>query len=781
MPATTIDGHRLNLTHLDKVLYPDTGTSKGQVIEYLKEIAPAMLPHLSQRPVTRKRWPDGVDADYFFERQAPPSIPQWVPRFSVHHQDRTVDYPLVDSTAGLALMGQLAALELHVPQWTVVKGKPGPVTRLIFDLDPGEGVELYDCARVALAVREYLTAVGLSSYPVTSGSKGIHVYAELITTLDSEPSQFAQKLAKQLAKDWPELVTATMAKTERSGNVFVDWSQNNPAKTTVAPYSLRGRAEPTAAAPRDWSELEEKGLRQLRFDEVLERCRSDGDLLPKSLDSLRTYRSKRHRGQTPEPMPEQSTDGHGSDSPDEPSFVIQEHHATNLHWDFRLEHDGVLVSWAVPKGVPAKPGTNRLAVQTEDHPLDYRMLSGTIPDDQYGGGRVEIFDSGSYAPIKWETGKLVFELHGDRIRGQYALINTKADRWLMHRIKKADERPIPSGDGEQPSKGATEHGAPPRGLQPMLATLRPADYLETLAAGEWSFEGKWDGIRAVGEVFDGKLRLHSRSGLDLTSTYPDLAWIGPALGEHAAVLDGEIVTLDAHDVTSFAALQNRMGLRRAADIERAAKKYPAEFFAFDILFLDGTSLMKKKYVDRRRVLDELVASCEGLTVPARLKGNGEHALDESRRRGWEGIVAKRNDSPYLPGQRGRSWVKVKNQRTQEVLVGGYRPGKGARANSLGSLLLGVPDEDGLRYIGRVGTGFTESALETLSRTLKRMSRKTSPFSAELKPAERKDAVWVTPRLVGEIAFTEWTTAGLVRHPTWRGLRPDKGPDDVRFE
>lgn len=268
MPATMIDGHRLNLTHLDKVLYPDTGTSKGQVIEYLKEIAPAMLPHLSQRPVTRKRWPDGVDSDYFFERQVPPSIPQWVPRFSVHHQDRTVDYPLVDSTAGLALMGQLAALELHVPQWTVVKGKPGPVTRLIFDLDPGEGVELYDCARVALAVREYLTAVGLSSYPVTSGSKGIHVYAELITTLDSEPSQFAQKLAKQLAKDWPELVTATMAKTERSGKVFVDWSQNNPAKTTVAPYSLRGRAEPTAAAPRDWSELEEKGLRQLRFDEA---------------------------------------------------------------------------------------------------------------------------------------------------------------------------------------------------------------------------------------------------------------------------------------------------------------------------------------------------------------------------------------------------------------------------------------------------------------------------------------------------------------------------------
>lgn len=781
MPAKTIEGHRLNLTHLDKVLYPDTGTSKGEIIEYLEAIAPVMVPHLSRRPVTRKRWPNGVDSGFFFERQAPASIPKWVPRFSVHHKDRTVEYPLIDSTAGLMLMGQLAALELHVPQWTVVKGEPGPATRLVFDLDPGADVELNDCARVALAVREHLAAAGLPSYPVTSGSKGIHVYAQLTTNLDAEPSQFAHTIANQLARDWPDLVTTTMAKTERSGKVFVDWSQNNPAKTTVAPYSLRGRDEPTVAAPREWSELEDKSLRQLRFDEVLERFRSGGDLLTASLDSLRTYRSKRHRGQTPEPIPEPSTDARAPIPDEEPSFVIQEHHATNLHWDFRLEHDGVLLSWAVPKGIPARPGTNRLAVQTEDHPLDYRTFSGTIPKGQYGGGRVEIFDSGSYAPIKWEAGKLVFELHGDRIRGQYALINTRANQWLMRKIKKVDERPVPSNNDGRPSTATPDLSALPRDLKPMLATLHTADDLKSMVTREWSFEGKWDGIRAVAEVLDGKLRLHSRSGLDLTSTYPDLAWIGPAIGEHTAVLDGEIVTLDAHDATSFAALQNRMGLRRPADIKRATEKYPAEFFVFDIVFLDGTSLLTKKYIDRRRILEKLAATCEGVTVPARLNGDGEHALDESRRRGWEGIVAKRNDSPYLPGQRGQSWAKVKNQRTQEVLVGGYRPGKGARADSFGSLLLGIPDENGLRYIGRVGTGFTDTTLETLSRTLKRLSRKTSPFSTHSRPAEQKDAKWVTPRVVGEVAFTEWTTAGLLRHPTWRGLRPDKKPDEVHRE
>ncbi|MFD7008452.1 non-homologous end-joining DNA ligase [Rhodococcus jostii] len=375
----------------------------------------------------------------------------------------------------------------------------------------------------------------------------------------------------------------------------------------------------------------------------------------------------------------------------------------------------------------------------------------------------------------------MFELHGDRLRGQYALIHTKADQWLMHKIKKANERPVPSTGGGSASQPAPESTPLPRDVKPMLATLGSTEDLTSMPEDEWSFEGKWDGVRAIGEVHAGELRLHSRSGRDLTPTYPDLGWIGPALGDHDAVLDGEIVTLGADDVTSFAALQNRLGLTRTADIERAAKKYPAEFFLFDILFLDGTSLLKKKYVDRRRILDELAAACDGITVPARLSGDAQHALDESRRQGWEGIVAKRLDSPYLPGQRGRAWIKVKNQRTQEVIIGGYRPGKGSRADTLGSLLLGVPDDHGLRYIGRVGTGFTAPMLETLSGKLRRLTRKTSPFTGDRKPAESKDAAWVTPRVVGEISFTEWTTAGLARHPAWRGLRPDKKPGEVRME
>ncbi|MFC9553957.1 ATP-dependent DNA ligase [Rhodococcus sp. NPDC056960] len=784
MPTRTVDGHRLNLTHLDKVLYPAAGTTKGEVIDYLAEIAPAMVPHLAQRPVTRKRWPDGVDASSFFERNLPSSTPKWVPRLTVRHRDRSIDYPLIDSTAALMLMGQLAALELHVPQWTVVDGKPGPVTRLVFDLDPGEGIDLPDCARVALAVKEQLDDAGLSSFPVTSGSKGIHVYASLTAESDLDPSSFARTLAKRLEKDWPRVVTATMTKTDRSGKVFVDWSQNNVAKTTVAPYSLRGRAEPTVAAPRDWSELESTDVRQLRFDEVLDRYRSDGDLLSASLDSFRVYRSKRTRGKTPEPVPDATADSSAAASGEALSFVVHEHHATTLHWDFRLEHDGVLVSWAVPKGVPKSPSKNRLAVRTEDHPLDYRTFSGTIPKGQYGGGRVDIFDEGTYVPIKWERDEVLFELRGRRLHGQYVLIHTKHDQWLMHKITKDRERPLPHTESDRVSESATSESTGekplPRDLEPMLATLGSDRDLDSMPSDEWSFEGKWDGIRAIAEVADGKVLLHSRTGRDLTATYAELVSIGDALAEHEAVLDGEIVTLDPAGVTSFSALQNRSGLRKKAAIAAAAQQYPAEFYVFDVLFVDGISLLHTGYADRRRVLEEL-ASATGLTVPPRLEGDAGEALAESRRRGWEGIVGKKDDSTYLAGRRGTGWIKVKNQRTQEVIVGGWRWGRGSRADTLGSLLLGIPDSDGLRYVGRVGTGFTEPMLDSLTGKLERLARKTSPFAAALTAAQRKDANWVTPRLVGEVGFTEWTTANLLRHPTWRGLRTDKKPEDVRLE
>ncbi|QCQ89998.1 ATP-dependent DNA ligase [Rhodococcus sp. SGAir0479] len=746
MSTRTIDGRRVAVSRLDKVLYPATGTTKGEVIDYYTAIAPAMLPHVVDRPATRKRWPNGVDEPAFFEKNLAASAPDWITTHAVHHKDRTVRYPVVDSTAALVWIGQQAALEVHVPQWQFVNGEPGPATRLVFDLDPGEGVGLPDCARVAFAVRDLVATLGWTAYPVTSGSKGIHVYVPLDRTLaPGGASTVARKVASSLEQLHPDLVTATMAKSVRAGKVFLDWSQNNPAKTTIAPYSLRGRTEPTVAAPRTWEELEDPDLRHLRFDEVLDRFRRDGDLLvdlDDRMDALSEYRRKRDPARTPEPIPRTAAEGGEGNS-----FVIQEHHARRLHYDFRLERDGVMVSWAVPRGLPTSSKENRLAVHTEDHPLEYASFSGSIPKGEYGGGTVSIWDAGTYEPVKWRDDEVIVRLFGERAQGQFALIRTKGDQWLMHRMKNED-----TGGGT---------GDLPRGLQPMLAT---AGSVEGLDPDEWAFEGKWDGIRLLVEFDGSDLTLRGRAGNDVTDRYPALQSLVHTLAGHRVVLDGEVVSVDAAGHTDFTALQ-------AGEAAR--------FWAFDILHLDGVSLLRKKYDDRRRVLEALATAVDGLEVPPRLSGPVESVVEQGQH--LEGIVAKRRDSVYLPGKRGTAWIKTKNWLTQEAVIGGWVRGRGAREGRLGALLLGVPAAGGLRYVGRVGTGFSERDLDRLAGLLSPLERKTSPFAGEVPDVRGRETVWVTPKLVGEVRFRDRTDAGRLRHPSWRGLREDKRADDVHDE
>ena len=420
--SVTVDGHVIKLTNLDKVLYPVTGTTKADVIGYYAEIAAIMLPQVIDRPATRKRWPDGVGDDssaptVFFNKDLAKGTPDWVTRFKIAHRDHDNFYPAVNDLATLTWLGQLAALEIHVPQWRFgANGQPRNPDRLVLDLDPGEGVSLAQCAEVARWAQEILTDIGHAPVPVTSGSKGIHLYAPLDGSLNPEQAtDVARELARALEADHPDTVTATMKRALRTGKVFIDWSQNNGAKTTVSPYSLRGRLRPTVAAPRTWDELADPDLDQLEYTEVLERIATGPDPLaamagpsPAVVDRLTTYRSMRDPAKTPEPVPSTPPSGGRGDT-----FVIQEHHARRLHYDFRLEHDGVLVSWAVPKGPPTDTGDNRLAVQTEDHPLEYATFAGSIPRGEYGGGSVAIWDSGTYELHKWRDGKeVIVTLHG---------------------------------------------------------------------------------------------------------------------------------------------------------------------------------------------------------------------------------------------------------------------------------------------------------------------------------------------------------------------------------
>jgi bifunctional non-homologous end joining protein LigD len=740
---------RVRLTNPDKVLYPATGTTKEDVFGYYTSIAEYMLPHIAGRPATRKRWPNGVDEPSFFEKQLAESAPDWLHRGTVAHRSGTTTYPIIDGSVGLAWIAQQAALEVHVPQWRFVSGKPGPATRIVFDLDPGPGVTMAQLADVARAVRDLIGDIGLTTYPVTSGSKGVHLYVPLTDPISSTgATTLAKRVAQQLEQSMPKLVTSTMTKSLRAGKVFVDWSQNNASKTTIAPYSLRGRPEPTVAAPRTWDELDDPELRQLRSAEVLARAAKDGDLLA-ALDQdapvedrLTTYRGMRDASRTPEPVPKSSPAVGNNDR-----FVIQEHHARRLHYDFRLERDGVLVSWAVPKNLPDSPAVNHLAVHTEDHPLEYLTFAGTIPKGEYGGGKVIVWDTGTYEAEKFTDKEVIVTLHGNRVSGRYALIQTDGDQWLAHRMK----------GQESPTQ---------KDLAPMLAT--PGSVAK-LKATDWAFEGKWDGYRLIFEADHGGMRLQSRSGRDVTSEYPRLQAVAETLADHHAILDGEVVALDETGVPSFSEMQNRV---RASRIE---------YWAFDLLALDGRSLLRAQYRDRRRLLETLASDRGALIVPDLLPGDGTQALDYSRKRRWEGVVAKRWESTYQPGRRSASWIKDKNWTTQEVVIGGWRAGTGGRTSGIGSLLMGIPGEGGLQYVGRVGTGFTERELARLKDVLSPLRTEESPFATPLPRQEAKGVTFVEPELVGEARYGERTSDGRLRHPSWRGLRPDKAPEEVAWE
>jgi bifunctional non-homologous end joining protein LigD len=756
---------RVRLTNPDKVLYPATGTTKAEVFDYYIGIADVMIPHIAGRPVTRKRWPNGVHEASFFEKQLASSAPDWLGRGTIVHKSGTTTYPIIDTVEGVAWIAQQASLEVHVPQWRFVAGgrsgaggdteHPGPATRLVFDLDPGEGVKMTQLCEVAQEVRDLMADIGLTTYPLTSGSKGLHLYAPLEEPVSSRGAVvLAKRVAQQLEKAMPKLVTSTMTKSVRAGKVFLDWSQNNASKTTIAPYSLRGRERPTVAAPRTWDEIADPKLRHLRFDEVLERVEMHGDLLEPLDDVLPTvgpqlargdrltkYRSMRDASKTPEPVPAKPPTAGNNDR-----FVIQEHHARRLHYDLRLERDGVLVSWAVPKNLPDTPSVNHLAVHTEDHPLEYLTFHGTIPAGEYGAGKMIVWDTGTYETEKFNDDEVIVTLRGKKIDGRYALIQTDGKNWLAHRMK--EQKSPRTGD-----------------LVPMLST---EGSVANFKASQWAFEGKWDGYRLLVDADHGTLCLQSRRGRDVTREYPQLQALAADLADHHVVLDGEVVALDEYGVPSFGEMQNR------------ARSTRVEFWAFDILRLDGRWLLRAKYRDRRRLLETL-AEVGGVIVPDLLDGDGPEAMEHARKHRWEGVIAKKWDSTYQPGRRSSSWIKDKIWNTQEVVIGGWREGTGGRTSGIGALMLGIPDEGGLHFAGRVGTGFTEKELAKLKGMLKPLHTDESPFNTRLPNIDAKGVTFVKPELVGEVRYSERTSDGRLRQPSWRGLRPDKDPSEVEWE
>ena len=471
-------------------------------------------------------------------------------------------------------------------------------------------------------------------------------------------------------------------------------------------------------------------------------------------DRLESYRAKRDFGNTPEP---------GAASAQAPAgdhrFVVQEHHARSLHWDLRLERDGVLVSWAVPKGIPADPERNNLAVRTEDHPLEYLEFQGEIPEGQYGAGTMRIWDRGTYETHKFRDDEVMVTLHGERVHGRYVLFRTRGNDWMIHRMdppEDPDREPMPER------------------IEPMLARSGPLPRED----GRWAYEIKWDGVRAIGSVQGGRLRLASRNGRDITPRYPELRGLGRALGSQEAILDGEVVAFGPDGRPSFQRLQGRMHLTSESAVRRLSEREPVTYVIFDLLFLDGHSLLGLPYLERRERLLELELNGATWQTPAHHVGDGAALLEASRANGLEGIVAKRTDSTYTPGKRSPHWVKVKNVRRADVVIGGWLPGEGNRSGRIGALLVGYYEGSELRYAGRVGTGFDAAELDRLQALLDPLERPDSPFSGRQPP---KGSRFVEPRLVCTVEYGEWTQSRTLRHPVYKGLRDDVAPEDVVFD
>jgi bifunctional non-homologous end joining protein LigD len=467
--------------------------------------------------------------------------------------------------------------------------------------------------------------------------------------------------------------------------------------------------------------------------------------------SLSEYRRKRDPKQTPEPFSKRAR------SARKPIFVVQRHDARRLHYDFRLERDGALASWAVPKGVPLEPGDRALAVHVEDHPLEYAKFHGEIPKGQYGAGTVEIWDHGSYELLEEKrNGQLTFRLDGKRLRGRWTLVPAHLDRkeenWLL--IKGHDDG---GADGDPPAS---------QEYSPMLATLQT----EIPKGSGWVFEVKFDGYRALAYVRGGECRLVSRNGNDLTGRFPAIAKdLAKAVKSPHAVVDGEVCRLDERGRSSFSELQQGTG--------------PLVYYAFDLLELDGEPLLDLPLTERKQRLDKLLDKRVRTVRLSDHFDDGDALLEAAREQGLEGIMAKRADSRYLQGRRPRDWLKVKTHGRQEFVVAGYTQGAGRRAGTFGALVLGVNEDGGLRYVGNVGTGFDDAEIRRLLKLLKPLHRDTPAFEEAPKmPRVRKgDVQWVEPRLVAEVSFGEWTHDGHIRHPVYQGLREDKTPPEVTRE
>src|ERR1044071_249839 len=787
---TQVGKRTLELSNLNKVLYPDEHIVKAELIEYYLKIAPTILAHVKGRPLSVVRFPDGITGESFFQKNRPDWAPDWLEHVVLGKEEK--DYPMATEAASLVWLANLACIDLHqmhsrAPHFD----KPDYI---VYDFDPPDTFKFTRVAELALEFKEHLERFGYHPFVKTTGRKGLHVVTPIEANWDFEKAfEAAKAVAQPFVESHASSMTLQIKKEHRQGKVLLDIYRNRQSQTIVSAYSARGLPGAPVSTPLQWEELPSiEHSRELNLHTVPERVMQKGDpweaigaystpihteasevkSAKKSLEPARTYKTpeqlesysrKRSFDKTPEPpaaltSDEQDSRKATSSAPANESlapgtgntFVVHRHHASRLHYDLRLEQNGVLKSWAVPKGLPPRPGIKRLAVNVEDHPVEYLNFEGAIPKGEYGGGMMWKFALGRYQITKQKKDGFYFRLQAPELNGEYRTYHTNENQWLLERLD------TPQIDWLRSP------------VQPMLA--RPAP--KPPASTDYLFEVKWDGIRAMVSLDEGVIKIHGRNGMDFTPQFPELVVPEEAFRATSALFDGEIVCLEPDGKPNFRNVIHRMQQKSESAIARAKSKHTAVCYLFDCLYLDGRAIVNEPLTRRREWLKDAIKTGSSYRLSDVVE-DGEAFFEAVKQMGLEGILAKRRDSTYLPGRRTDAWLKIKSRQTVECFIIGYTQGKGDRQTKFGALHLARAEGEQLKYVGKVGTGLDDHLLKSISAELEQFTPIKRPIKE--KPLDDARSIWIEPKLICEVQYASLTPDGLLREPIFIRLRPDLTP------
>lgn len=780
MPRTSttanVGKRKIELSNLNKVLFPTGEIIKAELLEYYLKIAPTILRHIKGRPLTLVRWPDGVDHQTFFQKNRPEWAPAWLEHVVLGDKEDKVDYVLATEEASLVWLANLAVIELHQMHCRAPHfDKPDYI---VWDLDPPEKYPFKQIVELAFDLREFIEKYGYHTFVKTTGGKGVHIVAPIEPKWSFETGrEAAMDVAKAFIQRHAQTTTLQIKKDLRKGRVLIDVYRNSTYQTIVSPYSVRGRGAAPVSMPLTWDRLASvEDPAEFHLRNAPDLLLAEGDpwetigayttklhtqvskskkSAPKpkpaeESDALADYARKRAFDKTPEPGPEVFAGENNA-------FVVHRHHATRLHYDLRIEREGTLKCWAIPKGLPPRPGIKRMAVQTEDHPVKYLDFEGTIPKGEYGGGDMWIFARGRYEISKEKKDGFYFRLQSREMNDEYRMIHTKERDWLCERVV------APQLDWLREP------------VEPMLASSRS----EPFDSPEYLYEVKWDGIRAMVSLDEGSVTIRSRAQRDITSLFPELLVPEQAFRASCALYDVEIVCLNEKGQPVFEDVLHRLQHRSEAAVARARAKYPAVAYVFDCLYLDGRPIINEPLARRRAWLVDSIKLPNPAYRPSETIEDGRGLFEAAAAHGLEGIMAKERNSVYMPGKRTSHWYKIKTRRTIDCVIIGYTRGKGERQSTFGALQLGLYRGKQLTYVGKVGTGFDERTSKAIVAELEKVKRGERPVKE--KPIDDAVTVWLEPQLVCEVQYASRVSTGNLREPVFVRLRPDKSPEECLME